>query len=393
MRTIATNFFFTLLLGALFCMGCQSPFQKTATAADSAAVQPAKIPDARSFKEDIDGKQTGFFILKNSKNFQVAITNYGGRIVSVLAPDKNGKLVDVVLGYDDVKTYQKPKEPFFGAIIGRYGNRIAKGKFALEGKTYQLDINDGVNTLHGGFSGFYSKVWDAKQLSLQMLELSYLSKDGEGGYPGNLKVKVTYTLTDDNAIKIAYSATTDKTTIVNLTNHAYFNLSGAGSSTITDHLLQIDADTFTPIDTTLIPTGKLQPVKGTPFDFTSAKAIGADIGQQNDQLKNGKGYDHNFVLNKNDGSKPVATVVSPKTGIIMEVYTTEPGLQFYSGNFLTGKTNDGKGKAAYGYRSAFCLETQHFPDSPNEAAFPSTILKSGAIYHTLTTYKFLNKKR
>lgn len=374
-------------------MGCQSPFQKTATAADSAAVQPAKIPDARSFKEDIDGKQTGFFILKNSKNFQVAITNYGGRIVSVLAPDKNGKLVDVVLGYDDVKTYQKPKEPFFGAIIGRYGNRIAKGKFALEGKTYQLDINDGVNTLHGGFSGFYSKVWDAKQLSLQMLELSYLSKDGEGGYPGNLKVKVTYTLTDDNAIKIAYSATTDKTTIVNLTNHAYFNLSGAGSSTITDHLLQIDADTFTPIDTTLIPTGKLQPVKGTPFDFTSAKAIGADIGQQNDQLKNGKGYDHNFVLNKNDGSKPVATVVSPKTGIIMEVYTTEPGLQFYSGNFLTGKTNDGKGKAAYGYRSAFCLETQHFPDSPNEAAFPSTILKSGAIYHTLTTYKFLNKKR
>jgi len=393
MKGIFTSLFWSSAFAVLFVLGCQSSAQKAATpVADTTTIPPAKLPDTGNFKANIQGKQTSLFILKNKNNFQAAITNYGGRIVSLLAPDTNGKLVDVVLGYDSVKTYQKPKEPFFGALIGRYGNRIARGKFTLDGKAYQLDINDGVNTLHGGFSGFYSRVWDAKQLSPQSLELSYLSKDGEGGYPGNLTVKVIYTLTDDNAVKIEYTATTDKTTIVNLTNHAYFNLSGAGSETITDHLIRIDADAFTPIDTTLIPTGKLQPVKGTPFDFTTAKAIGTDIGQQNDQLKNGKGYDHNFVLNKNDGSKPVATVVSPKTGIIMEIYTTEPGLQFYSGNFLTGKTNDGKGKAAYGYRSAFCLETQHFPDSPNQPAFPSTVLKPGETYHTVTTYKFLNTK-
>lgn len=393
MRAISTSLLFLSSIIALFSSGCQSKTQKTASpAVDSITIPVAKLPDSNNFKANIRGKQTRLFILKNKNNFQAAITNYGGRIVSLLAPDTNGKLVDVVLGYDVVKTYQKPKEPFFGALIGRYGNRIARGEFTLDEKAYQLDINDGVNTLHGGLSGFYSRVWDARQLSPQSLELSYLSKDGEGGYPGNLTVKVIYTLTNDNTVKIEYTATTDKTTIVNLTNHAYFNLSGAGSATITDHLLKIDADAFTPIDTTLIPTGKLQPVRGTPFDFTVAKAIGADINQQNEQLKNGKGYDHNFVLNKNDGSKPVATVKSPKTGITMEVYTTEPGLQFYSGNFLTGKTNDGKGKAAYGYRSAFCLETQHFPDSPNEAAFPSTVLKPGETYHTVTTYKFLNKK-
>ena len=392
MRAISTSLFFASALGMLFCLGCQSTTKETAaTAADTTTVQSVKLPDEHNFKENVKGKQADLFVLKNSNNFQVAITNYGGRIVSLITPDKKGNLVDVVLGYDDVKTYQKPKEPFFGALIGRYGNRIARGKFKLDGKAYQLDINDGVNTLHGGFNGFYSKVWNAKQISPKSLELSYLSKDGEGGYPGNLSVKVIYTLTDDNSIKIEYTATTDKATIVNLTNHAYFNLSGAGDSTITDHLLKMDAAYFTPIDTTLIPTGKLQPVKGTPFDFTAAKAIGADINQKNDQLKNGKGYDHNFVLNKNDGSKPVATVFSPKTGITMAVYTTEPGLQFYSGNFLTGKDHDGKGKAAYGYRSAFCLETQHFPDSPNEALFPSTVVKPGMTYHTSTTYKFFNK--
>jgi aldose 1-epimerase len=393
MSANSTKFFLALAWAGLLFPGCKSAStnKESNGNADSTVIKTAAIPDSNGFKQNVQGKQVELFVLKNSSNFQVAITNYGGRIVSMLVPDKDGKPVDVVLGYDSLKSFQKPKEPFFGALIGRYGNRIAKGKFAIDGKNYQLDINDGVNTLHGGFNGFYAKVWDAKQVSPKSLELSYKSKDGEGGYPGNLTVKVVYTVTDDNALKIDYEATTDKTTIVNLTNHAYFNLSGAGSPTITDHLLQINAAAITPIDTTLIPTGKLMPVKNTPFDFTTAKAIGADINKQDEQLKNGKGYDHNFVLDKNAANKPVATVVSPKTGIKMEVYTTEPGLQFYSGNFLTGKDHDGKGGAAYAYRSAFCLETQHFPDSPNESSFPSTSLKPGEVYHTSTTYKFLSK--
>ena len=393
MSANSTKFFLALAWAGLLFPGCKSAStnKESNGNADSTVIKTAAIPDSNGFKQNVQGKQVELFVLKNSSNFQVAITNYGGRIVSMLVPDKDGKSVDVVLGYDSLKSFQKPKEPFFGALIGRYGNRIAKGKFAIDGKNYQLDINDGVNTLHGGFNGFYAKVWDAKQVSPKSLELSYKSKDGEGGYPGNLTVKVVYTVTDDNALKIDYEATTDKTTIVNLTNHAYFNLSGAGSPTITDHLLQINAAAITPIDTTLIPTGKLMPVKNTPFDFTTAKAIGADINKQDEQLKNGKGYDHNFVLDKNAANKPVATVVSPKTGIKMEVYTTEPGLQFYSGNFLTGKDHDGKGGAAYAYRSAFCLETQHFPDSPNESSFPSTSLKPGQVYHTSTTYKFLSK--
>ncbi|GAA4315680.1 galactose mutarotase [Mucilaginibacter gynuensis] len=347
------------------------------------------IPEKKNFEATINDKQVELYVLKNKSGAEAAITNYGGRLVSLLVPDNKGVLTDVVLGYDSLKSYQKPKEPFFGAIIGRYGNRIAKGKFTLDGKTYQLDINDGVNTLHGGLKGFYAQVFDAKQVDDQNLELTYISDDGQGGYPGTLTVKVTYTLTDDNALKIAYHATTDKATVVNLTNHAYFNLNGAGSPTITDNILQINADTFNPVDTTLIPTGVLQPVKGTPFDFTTAKAIGKDIDVTDEQLKNGKGYDHNFVINKNDGKQPIAIVSSPQTGIKMEVYTTEPGVQFYSGNFLTGADHDGKGGKAYGLRSAFCLETQHFPDSPNQPKFPSTELKPGQVYHTETTYKFL----
>jgi len=345
--------------------------------------------DSTAYTTTIDGKSVQLYTLKNKSGASVSITNYGGRVVSLLVPDKNGKLTDVVLGYDTIGAYRKEGEPFFGALIGRYGNRIGKGKFTLEGKSYQLQLNDGVNTLHGGKDGFFSKVWDAKQDG-QKLELTYISQDGEAGYPGKLEVKVVYTWTDENALVIDYTATTDKTTVVNLTNHAYFNLSGEGSASILDHELMIAADAITPVDSTLIPTGVLQPVKGTAFDFNVAKAIGRDIESKGDeQLAFGKGYDHNFALKAVGTSKPVATVKSPVSGITMEVYTIEPGLQFYSGNFMTGKDKDGKGGKSYPHRSAFCLETQHFPDAPNHANFASTVLKPGQTYSTSTTYKFL----
>ena len=287
---------------------------KAGTNADTTASVAAKVPDSASFETTIHNQPVKLFLLKNKAGDTVAITNYGGRLVSIIVPDKNGKPVDVILGHDSIGGYIKPKENYFGAIIGRYGNRIAKGKFAIGGKPFQLDVNDGVNTLHGGLNGFYNRVFSAKQLNGHELELTYISKDGEGGYPGTLDVKVTYSLSDDNALKIEYAATADKTTIINLTNHAYFNLNGAGSKTILDNLLKIKADSITPVDTTLIPTGKLEAVKGTPFDFTTAKTIGADIGKTDDQLKNGKGYDHNFVLNKHTIDEAIATVTSTVTG-------------------------------------------------------------------------------
>lgn len=349
--------------------------------------------DTSAYLIKTQGKETKLFQLSNKNGAKLYITNYGARVMSLVVPNRDGISTDVVLGYDSVQSNQKKGEPFFGAIIGRYGNRIAKGKFSLAGTPYQLQLNDGVNTLHGGTDGFYAKVWDAIQLDAQHLEMSYFSKDGEAGYPGNVNVKVLYTLTDDNSLKIDYSATTDKETILNLTNHAYFNLNGEGDETILDHELMIAANGYTPVDHTLIPTGKIETVKGTPFDFTKAKAIGKEIEAKDEQLTYGKGYDHNFVLNKNDGKSPVAIVKSPKTGIVMEVYTTEPGIQFYSGNFLTGTDKDGKGGKSYPFRSAFCLETQHFPDSPNQPNFPSTVLKPGQIYSTTTTYKFSVDKK
>ncbi|MBD1393371.1 aldose epimerase family protein [Mucilaginibacter glaciei] len=391
MRTKNYSCEFFIVCALAFSTACNSPAAKNESQADSATARTAPAaPASKNFEAEVNGKQVRLYTLTNKAGASARITNYGGRIVSLMVPDKTGKLVDVVLGYDNVQTYRKPKEPFLGAIIGRYGNRIAKGKFTLGGKAYQADINDGVNTLHGGFKGFYAQVFDAVQDG-QTLNLSYTSSDGEGGYPGKLVVKVAYTLTDDNALKIVYTATTNKETVINLTNHAYFNLNGEGNPSILDNNLVINATGFTPVDTTLIPTGKIQPVKGTPFDFTTAKPIGKDIEAKDTQLSNGKGYDHNFVLDKNDGTKPVAVVSSPLTGITMEIYTTEPGLQFYSGNFLTGATHDGKGGKAYGLRSAFCLETQHFPDSPNQPSFPSTVLKPGATYRTSTTYKFTVK--
>lgn len=352
-----------------------------------------KLPDAAAYRQTIDGKSTNLYILKNKNNMQAAITNYGGRLVSLLVPDKNGKLTDVVVGFDSVQQYISSSEPYFGATIGRYGNRIAKGKFTLDGVQYTLATNNGTNHLHGGKKGFQYVVWDAKQIGDTILELTYLSKDMEEAYPGNLNVKVVYTLTGDNELKLDYKATTDKKTVINLTNHAFFNLNGQGSGTINNHLLMINASSYTPVDSTLIPTGKIEPVANTPFDFSKPTTIGANVEAENVQLKNGKGYDHNFVLNANKGTglNMAATVLGDQTGIFMEVFTQEPGLQFYGGNFMQSK-NTIKGGAKDDFRTAFCLETQHFPDSPNQPSFPSTILEPGKEYKTSSVYKFSVKK-
>ena len=351
------------------------------------------IPDKQNFQQMIDGKSTDLFVLKNRNNMQAFITNYGGRLVSLLVPDKDNKLVDVSVGFDSVLQYQSSTEPYFGATIGRYGNRIAKGKFTLDGKQYVLATNNGPNTLHGGKKGFQYVVWDAKQIGDSILELSYLSKDMEEGYPGNLQVKVLYHLTDHNELKIDYVATTDKKTVVNLTNHAFFNLNGQGSGTVNNHILFINADNFTPVDSTLIPTGKIEPVANTPFDFRTPTAIGKNVDVTDVQLKNGNGYDHNFVLNANtkNGLNHAATVTADKTNIVMDVYTQEPGLQFYGGNFMQSK-NSMKGGGKDDFRTAFCLETQHYPDSPNQPGFPSTILEPGKTYKSSSVYRFSVKK-
>jgi len=349
-----------------------------------------QLPAASGFERTIDGKQTHLYVMKNKKGMQVAVTNFGGHLVSVLLPDKAGKLTSVVLGFDNLEGYQKSASAFYGATIGRYGNRIANGKFTLEGQEYHLFINNRPNTLHGGKKGFNDVVWDGKQINGQTVELTYLSKDMEEGFPGNLTTKVTYHLTDDNAIQISYEATTDKTTVVNLTNHAYFNLNGEGSGTILDHSVKIDADNYTPVDKTSIPTGKIEPVKETPFDFTDFTAIGKNIHADNEQIKFGGGYDHNFALNKHTIKTPVAKVKGDKSGIEMDVYTEEPGLQFYTGNFMSGRNiiRGGKNDAR---NTAFAMETQHFPDAPNQPAFASTTLKPGQVYKTQTIYKFTAK--
>ncbi|MES2268713.1 MAG: aldose epimerase family protein [Bacteroidota bacterium] len=375
------------LAGSMLFAACnQSAKKTTSTMTDSTTTTP-KLPSASAFEKTINGKQTHLYILKNKNGVEAAVTNYGGRIVSLLVPDKDGKMTDVVLGFESVDGFIGSKEPYYGATIGRFGNRIAKGKFKLDGKEYTLATNNGVNMLHGGHPGFQEVVWDAKQIDSATLELSYLAKDMEGGFPGNLNVKVTYQITDDNAMKVSYSATTDKNTVVNLTNHAFFNLNGEGSGTILDHSLQIAADNYTPVDSTLIPTGKVEAVAGTPFDFTKATKIGERINVTNEQLKNGKGYDHNYVLSKHDISTPIATVIGDKSGIKMEVFTEEPALQFYSGNFMQSQ-NVMKGGKKDDFRTSFALETQHYPDSPNQPTFPSTELKPGQTYKTQSIYKF-----
>jgi aldose 1-epimerase len=379
------------LLGALtlacFSQACAT---KETSAVNNDAKNEAKSDvKKQSFGKTPEGADVDLYTLTNANGMQAGILNYGGTVVSLTAPDRNGKYADVVLGLDDLAAYKKGTA-FFGALIGRYGNRIGHAQFTLDGNTYKLPANDNGNTLHGGPEGFDKRIWTAVPGSGpdgQTLELTYVSKDGEAGFPGSLTSKVVYTLTPKNELKIDYSATTDKPTVVNLTNHSYFNLAGQGEGDILGHEVMIAADRFTPVDDKLIPTGELRPVAGTPFDFTKPTAIGARIEANDEQIKFGKGYDHNWVLNKGAGGlTKAAEVTEPKSGRVMEVWTTEPALQFYTGNFLDG-TLAGKGKT-YPRRGAFCMETQHYPDSPNKPAFPTTELKPGETYKTTTLYRF-----
>ena len=342
----------------------------------------------KDFQKVVDGKNVDLFILSNKNGGEMLVTNYGAKIVALYVSDKIGKMIDVVLGHPTIEEYLISQEPYFGAICGRTGNRIAKGKFILDGEEYNLAINNGPNNLHGGIKGFNAVVWDAKQIDDQTLELTYLSKDGEEGFPGNLTTTLTYKLTDDNSLEIDYKATTDKATILNLTNHSYFNLSGAGDSYIGDHLLTINADTYLPTDETAIPYGKQEKVEGTPMDFRAPHEIGARINDDFQQLIFGNGYDHNYVLNKKGNELSFcAEAISPKTGIVMKVYTTEPGVQLYTGNWMTGAFAAKEGKH-YPVRSAFCLETQHYPDSINKPEYPSIVLRPGEIFKSQTIYKF-----
>ncbi|OFX58835.1 MAG: galactose mutarotase [Bacteroidetes bacterium GWC2_40_13] len=342
------------------------------------------------FTQTIDGKPVSLYTLQGKNGIGMKVTNFGARVVSLCVPDVNHQLVDVVLGYKTLNEYVNYPENFLGAAIGRYGNRIGGATFTLDSTDYELVKNEGNNQLHGGPKGFFDVVWDANQLSNSKVVFTYLSKEGEEGFPGNLSVEMTYELTDDQAFKISYKATTDKTTICNLTHHSYFNLSGEGAETINDHVLQIKADGITPVDSVLIPTGELMPVAGTPFDFNTPIAIGERVSNTHGQLALGHGYDHNWVLNREgegEGAVLVASVYSPVTKINMDIITDQPGLQFYGGNFIDG-TLTGKSGKPYFYRSAFCLETQHYPDSPNKPEFPSVVLKPGETYNHVCLYKF-----
>ena len=345
--------------------------------------------EKRPFGTLPDGAAVDLYTLTNRRGVRAEITNYGGAVVSLTVPDARGRMADVVLGYDDLAGYAADRS-YFGALVGRFANRIALGRFTLGGREYRLAQNNGVNHLHGGVRGFDKVVWRARELSRRggvALELAYLSRDGEEGYPGNLRVTVVYFLTDKNELRIEYAATTDKATVVNLTHHSYFNLKGAGEGDILGHELRINADKFTPSDETQIPTGELRAVKGTPFDFTRAAPVGGRINEADEQLRRGKGYDHNYVLNKRGaGLSLAAEVYEPTTGRTMEVWTTEPGVQLYTGNYLDGVR--GKGGKVYHIREGFCLEAQHFPDSPNRPAFPSTALRPGGRYAQTTVYKF-----
>ena len=343
-----------------------------------------------NFSKQIDGKETMLCILTNNKGAELTITNYGAKIVSLMVPDRSGKLTDVVTGHNSIDEYLVSEEPYFGAICGRYGNRIASGKFTLDGIVYdKLAINNGPNSLHGGLKGFNSVVWDLNKIDGQTVELKYTSADGEEGFPGKLDTTVTYHLSDDNEVIITYHAVTNKPTVLNLTNHSYFNLSGQGDPSVYDHKLTINADYYLPTDETAIPYGPKEKVEGTPMDFRTPTPVGARINDYDFvQLKNGNGYDHNWVLNtKGDITRKCATLESPLTGIVLDVYTNEPGIQVYTGNFLDG-TVTGKKGIVYNQRASVCLETQHYPDSPNKADWPSVVVRPGEKYHSTCIYKF-----
>src|SRR5512138_258440 len=384
------SFAFTTLL-CLATLGCSKPASNEAAAPSDA---PPPATEASMSREPFgtlpDGTAVELFTLRNSSGMEVKVTNYGGIITELKVPDRDGKLDDITLGYSSIDGYLK-SSPYFGAIIGRYGNRIGKAQFELDGKTYKLPANDGPNTLHGGTTGFDKVVWNAEPFEREGergIVLTYTSPDGDQGFPGTLESRVTYTLTDKNELAFDYHATTDKPTVVNLTQHAYFNLGGDGSGDILGHELTVNADRYTPVDSGLIPTGELASVEGTPFDFRTKTAIGARIDADDEQIKRGGGYDHNYVLNRSgNGLELAARVEEPKTGRVMEVHTTEPGLQFYSGNFLDG-TITGKNGHVYNKRNGICLETQHYPDSPNQSAFPSTTLNPGETYTSRTVYTF-----
>jgi aldose 1-epimerase len=349
----------------------------------------------QSFGKTSDGQNIDLYTLRNAHGVEAKITNYGGILVSLKVPDRDGKFDDVVLGFNDLDTYLTKHDPYFGAIIGRYGNRIAKGRFTLNGVEYKLAVNNGENHLHGGIKGFDKVVWTGREIKTKAgpaVVLTYLSKDGEEGYPGNLNVRVVYTLTNNNEIKMDYSATTDKDTVTNLTHHSYFNLAGEGNGDILNHLVTINANRFVPTDAGSIPTGELRSVAGTPFDFLKPVAIGARINQDDEQLKLGNGYDHTWVINGRAGTmRLAATAYEAGSGRMMQVWTTEPGVQFYTGNFLNG-TLTGKSGKVYARRNGFCFETQHYPDSPNQPSFPTTTLRKGRTYKSTTIYRFSSRR-
>ncbi|HEV3470812.1 MAG TPA: aldose epimerase family protein [Pyrinomonadaceae bacterium] len=355
----------------------------------AAAAQPRGGIRREDFGKMPDGRAVSLYTLTNRGGAEARVITYGATVVSLKVPDRRGRLADVVLGFDDLQGYLA-QDFYIGAVIGRYANRIGGARFTLNGVEYKLAANNGPHNLHGGPGGFDKVLWEARPLRTRggaALELTYLSRDGEAGFPGNLRARVVYTLTDRNELRVDYSATTDKDTVVNLTQHSYFNLAGEGAGDILDHRLRIYASRFTPTDATSIPTGELRAVRGTPFDFTRPTAIGARINQDDEQLKYGNGYDHNFVVGGRAGRlRRAAEVSEPTTGRRMEVWTTEPGVQFYTGNYLA--VERGKGGKPYPRRTGFCLETQHFPDSPNKPAFPSTVLRRGGRYRSTTVYRF-----
>jgi aldose 1-epimerase len=371
-----------------FFTGCKPKTQESTDTTDTVSM-PEATTTRSAYGRLEDGTEVSLYTLTNTVGTTMTVTNYGGIIVSLKTPDKSGTFEDIVLGYDSLSGYLK-SNPYFGAIIGRYGNRIAKGKFKLDDQTYNLAVNDGENHLHGGIKGFDKVVWTADNYITPdgaVVKLTYTSKDLEEGYPGNLETEVVYTLTNDNDLKIDYKATTDKKTVVNLTNHSYFNLSGNTKRDILGHTLTLAASKFLPVDNTLIPTGEMKDVKGTPFDFTSEFVIGERINDSDQQIKFGGGYDHCWVIDNTDNLMAIATVYDSISGRFMEVYTTEPGVQFYSGNFLNGSIT-GKFNTPYTKRFGLCLETQHFPDSPNKPSFPTTVLNPGEVYTSQTVYKF-----